>query len=69
MEKKYAEMSQYWKDTGEKHGNYKLLQCRVCLWAFQHAEEQNITVDEATANQRHQKIIGGLNVFIKLRRD
>ena len=40
----WKKAEEFYIDTGEKRGNYKLLQCKACVWAFEHADEQGIIV-------------------------
>jgi hypothetical protein len=48
----WKKAEEFYIDTGEKRGNYKLLQCKACVWAFEHAEEQGIIVDEHKFERR-----------------
>jgi hypothetical protein len=61
----WKKTEEFYIDTGEKKGNYKLLQCKVCVWAFENAEEQGIIVDETQAKHKFERRIIQLEGHIK----
>ena len=61
----WKKAEEFYIDTGEKKGNYKLLQCKVCVWAFENAEEQGIIVDETKAKHKFERRIIQLEGHIK----
>jgi hypothetical protein len=59
------ELEKYFIDTGQKHSNYKLLQCRTCVWAYDHQSELNINLDQGTTHKLLKKRREQLNNHLK----